>query len=173
MGLKDYLTTAIAAFAVGAGIIGNLPKWVGWVAIALCLVMLAISATHAVTRFRKWWNVPLWDALRIAYEKTQDSASAKRAFAMMQGHPPDVLGFYFRGLTLLHIPLYGRTPPSTRSKRIPEIELVNLRPQVGTDNLSISAAARPAYEGVTVCRRDLWRATRAIKKDAAASLFAV
>ena len=173
MGLKDYLTTAIAALAVAAQAFGDLPIWAGWVAVALCLVMLAISATHAISKIRKWWNIPLWEALQIAYEKTQDTASAKRAFAMMEGHPPDVLGFYFRGLMLLHVPLYGKTPPSTLSKRIPEIELINLRPQAGTDSLSISAAARPAYEAVTVCRRDLWRATRAIKRDTTASLFTV
>lgn len=173
MGVKDYLAVGFAALTVGAQILGDLPRWVGWLGILFCLVMLAISASHIAPRIRKWWNVPLWDALRIAYEKTQGTSMGRKAFAMMEGYPPNVLGFYFRSLVVMHVPLYGMVPPSTVSQRIPSVDLVNLAPQIGVDSLSISAAMRPSYERVTIRRPDIWRAVRAIRKEAAAPLYSL
>lgn len=117
-------------------------------------------------------KIPLMDAARIAYERSEGTPIGETADTIIGPTTEDRLAYFIHAFMVELVPLYGIKPPSTISRQIPLKEMKHLQWVPSTNAIRYFGNDQMFWEDVFVYRSDLKQYIRKLKsmnKELAAS----
>ena len=108
-------------------------------------------------------KIPLVDAARIAYERSEGTPIGETADTIIGPSIEHRLQYFVHAFLIGPVPLYGKKPPSTISRQIPIVEMKRLVWVPSTNAIRSSENAHMFWDDVFVYRGDLNRYTRKLR----------
>ena len=108
-------------------------------------------------------KIPLMDAARIAYEKSEGTPIGETADTIIGPSIEDRLQYFVHAFLIDPVPLYGKKPPSTISRQIPIGEMKRLEWIPSTNTICYLGNNKMFWEDIFVYRRDLKKYIRKLK----------
>jgi len=161
-----FLVLGFSPTAFLAGHIGDIARLIEGPFPRFLLVAIGVAIPLAVffhDRKGVGRKIPLMDAARIAYERSEGTAVGKTADTIIGPTIEDRLVYFIHAFMVEAVPLYGKKPPSTISRQIPLKEMKHLQWVPSTNAIQYFGNDKMFWEDVFVYRGDLKRYIRKLK----------